>query len=121
VEWPNFDPEVLGGHYRGHHSAGPQTIVTLAPGAAGHPMLAGLEVDRFVGHGSLYRVGPLVPTAKPLLYGAIPDQPTEPLAWTHVYGPKSARVFYTSLGSPEDFQEPGFRRLLLNAITWATR
>jgi len=29
------------------------------------------------------------------------------------------RVFYTSLGSPDDFKQPFFRRLLLNGILWA--
>jgi type 1 glutamine amidotransferase len=30
-------------------------------------------------------------------------------------------VFYTSLGHPDDFAEPAFRRLLLNGILWALR
>jgi type 1 glutamine amidotransferase len=51
--------------------------------------------------------------------GAIDGQPEEPLAWTHAYGPRGARVFYTSLGGPEDFQNPAFRRLLLNGMLWA--
>jgi putative heme-binding domain-containing protein len=29
------------------------------------------------------------------------------------------RVFYTSLGGPNDFQDPAFRRLLLNGILWS--
>src|SRR5204862_150859 len=28
-------------------------------------------------------------------------------------------VFYTELGSPEDFRLPAFRRLLLNGILWS--
>jgi hypothetical protein len=28
-------------------------------------------------------------------------------------------VFYTSLGHIDDFDEPGFRRLLVNAVLWA--
>ncbi|MES2694805.1 MAG: hypothetical protein V4773_15135 [Verrucomicrobiota bacterium] len=31
------------------------------------------------------------------------------------------RVFYTSLGVPEDFKDENFRRLLLNAINWTAR
>jgi type 1 glutamine amidotransferase len=41
------------------------------------------------------------------------------VAWTHEYGQKNARVFYTSLGHPDDFKEPAFRKLLLNGIVWA--
>ena len=29
------------------------------------------------------------------------------------------KVFYTGLGHPDDFQEPAFRQLLVNAIQWA--
>ncbi|MCP5519905.1 MAG: ThuA domain-containing protein, partial [Verrucomicrobiales bacterium] len=46
-------------------------------------------------------------------------EPAEPVAWTRLYGPKQARVFYTSLGHPDDFKEAGFRRLLLNGVLWA--
>ncbi|RME90282.1 MAG: hypothetical protein D6766_13525, partial [Verrucomicrobia bacterium] len=75
----------------------------------------------FTGHGSLYKVSPLAPDATPLLLGRIPDQPEEPVAWVRLYGPNEARVFYTSLGHPDDFREPGFRRLLFNAMLWAVR
>src|SRR5262245_37487126 len=42
VEWPAFDPEVLGGHYTGHHHAGQKPVVKAAPGADRHPILAGV-------------------------------------------------------------------------------
>ena len=35
-----------------------------------------------------------------------------------LYGTKRARVFYTSLGHPDDFKNAEFRRLLANAIAW---
>ena len=117
--WQLFDPEVFGGHYTNHHGAGPQTTVTFAPGAEKHPILSGLTAAELPGNGSLYIVKPLVPTATPLLIGTIPDKPAEPVAWTHRYGPKQARIFYTSLGHPDDFKNPAFRRLLTNAITWS--
>src|SRR5262249_13061452 len=41
VEWPKFDPEVLGGNYHNHHPEGPTATVTVAPGAEKHPLLAG--------------------------------------------------------------------------------
>jgi type 1 glutamine amidotransferase len=40
------------------------------------------------------------------------------VAWTRSYGPKRARIFYTSLGAPEDLQIPEARRLLVNAVAW---
>ena len=36
---------------------------------------------------------------------------TEPVAWINTNA--NRRVFYTSLGGPEDFKDPAFRRLLL--------
>ena len=55
----------------------------------------------------------------PLLVGTIPGEASEPIAWTNTYGPKRARIFYTSMGDPDDFKNPEFRRLLLNSIAWA--
>jgi type 1 glutamine amidotransferase len=117
--WQEFDPEVLGGHYVGHHGNTIQSAITVAPGAESHPILKDIAVARLVGNGSLYRVSPLDATAKPLLIGTIPDKPAEPVAWTRLYGPKQARVFFTSLGHVDDFRNPEFRRLLVNGVAWA--
>ena len=114
--WPKFDPEVLGGNYSGHHGAGPKTTVKPAPEAEKHPILAGVQTP-FVSHGSLYKVSPLAKSATPLLLGSIPEQTPEPVAWVNQCG--KARVFYTSLGHPEDFQDASFRRLLANGILWS--
>jgi len=51
------------------------------------------------------------------LIGTIPDKEPEPVAWTNRY--KNSRIFYTSLGHPDDFQNPHFRRMLINAVFWA--
>jgi type 1 glutamine amidotransferase len=40
-----------------------------------------------------------------------------PVAWTKTY--KGAKVFYTSLGHPQDFEVESTRRLLINGIYWA--
>jgi type 1 glutamine amidotransferase len=117
--WQEFDPEVLGGHYTNHHAEGPPTTVTVAPGRETHPILKGISAAGLVGAGSLYKVSPLEKSTTPLLMGAIPGQPAEPVAWTHLYGTKQARVFYTSLGHPDDFKNAEFRRLLGNAVAWA--
>jgi len=116
VEWPEFDPEVLGGHYHGHHGAGPKCTVTRAADAADHPILAGVKLP-LLSNGSLYEVRPLIETATALLLGTIPDREPEPVAWTNQY--KQSRVFYTSLGHPDDFEDAQFRKLLVNAVFWA--
>jgi hypothetical protein len=117
--WQDFDPEVLGGHYTNHHPAGPKTSVTAGPGAAKHAILKDVRAETLASNGSLYKVSPLAPGTTVLLVGAIPGESPEPIAWTHDYGPKHARVFYTSLGHPDDFQNGEFRKLLLHAVRWA--
>lgn len=119
--WQKFDPEVLGGHYTDHHKGGPTITVTEAPGAGSNPILKGVTAARLAGVGSLYKVSPLKPDTTPLLLGAIPGQPAEPLAWTRLYGAQRARIFFTSLGGPEDFQNTDFRRLLVNGLEWAAK
>jgi len=117
--WQSFDPEVLGGHYSNHHGNGPKTRLTVAEGAAEHPILTGVDVKAFQGNGSLYKVTPLEAGTQPLLIGSIDGQPPEPVAWTREYGPRKAKVFYTSLGHPGDFDNEAFRRFWLNALLWA--
>jgi nicotinamidase-related amidase/type 1 glutamine amidotransferase len=119
AEWDDFDPAVLGGNYNGHHARGLKTRLSVATAAGGHPVLNGVDPAGFGGQGSLYRVSPLKEDASALLIGAIEGEPAEPVAWTRLYGPNQARIFYTSLGHVEDFKEAGFRRLLLNGMLWA--
>jgi nicotinamidase-related amidase len=118
--WATFDPDVLGGHYTGHHGPSPAVAVTLADGAAQLPVLAGVDLAQLSGRGTLYQVSPLAESARPLLVGTIPDQSPEPIAWTNV-SKSGGRVFYTSLGHPDDFQQEPFNRLLVNALRWATQ
>jgi nicotinamidase-related amidase/type 1 glutamine amidotransferase len=117
--WPEFDPQVLGGHYTGHHGAGSKVATAAAPGAERHPILRGVDLTQLLSNGSLYKVTPLAGSTTPLVLGSIPGQGPEPVAWTN--SPHAGRppVFYTSLGHPDDFQNPAFRKLLLNGICWA--
>jgi type 1 glutamine amidotransferase/nicotinamidase-related amidase len=116
AEWPKFDPEVLGGNYHNHYGNGPKCTVTAAAGAQGNPILAGVKLP-LTSNGSLYKVRPLADSTKQLLVGTIPDQEPEPVAWTNSYG--KSRVFFTSLGHPDDFKNGSFRQLLINAVFWA--
>jgi type 1 glutamine amidotransferase len=91
----------------------------VAPGAKESRILEGVRVEKLTTVGSLYKVRPLASDAMPLLIGSIESQPPEPVAWTRLYGPKHARVFFTSLGTPDDFRDADFRRLLVNGIEWS--
>ena len=118
--WTEFDAQVLGGHYVGHHKEGPPVAITMIDGAESHPILVGVETTGLVGHGTLYRVNPLASSTTALLSGTIPSQPTEPVIWTNLTA-AGGRVVSTTLGHPEDFTQHAFQRLLRNAITWASK
>ena len=113
--WKEFDREVLGGNYKGHHGNKLKTTVTVRNDVQADPLLNG--VKGFVSEGSLYKTTPLRAGTKVLLMGAAEGHPPEPVAWTHEY--KGGRIFYTSLGHPNDFKEESFRNLVRNAMEWA--
>ncbi len=115
-DWLEFDKLVLGGNYQNHYKSGATIQVSIADKAKGHPILAG--VSPFTSLSSLYKNTPISPDSELLLTGVTPDT-TEPLAWTHIH--KEGRVFYTSLGSPDDFKNPDFRRLVINGLLWTSR
>lgn len=120
--WKEFGEEVLGAPFRYHYDSTSGTDVTVIPEAAGHPILEGVA-KQFHCRSWLYHVVPLSSSARPLLMGHSVGQSQHaervpnPVAWTRTS--KRGRVFYTSLGHPEDFQLEPFRRLLINAIYWA--
>jgi type 1 glutamine amidotransferase/nicotinamidase-related amidase len=118
LAWKEFDGEVFGGHYTGHHGEGVKVKVEVAKGAGGHAILTGVKVSELRGNGSLYKVRPLAKSTTPLLIGTIPDKPAEPVAWVNATKAKG-RVFYTSLGHADDFKQPAFNRLLRNGVYWA--
>ena len=74
---------------------------------ANHPVLQGVEP--FETPTKLYKNPHIADDTKLLLTGTIPDH-TEPLAWTRERN--GGRVFYTSLGGPEDFEMPVFLQLV---------
>ncbi|MCX7701352.1 MAG: ThuA domain-containing protein [Gemmataceae bacterium] len=116
--WPEFDRDVLGGDYQGHHGVGQESIITSVEARRDHPILTGVGRE-FRSKASLYKNRKLASTATPLLVGRLENHAGEPefVAWTNRH--QGGRIFYTSLGSVDDFAEPNFRRLLLNAIFWA--
>lgn len=119
-EWPEFDAEVLGGNYVGHHGKDTITHVTLSPVADNkHPILRGVKLP-FKSDATLYKTNPLRPGATPLLTGTIPGVPPEPLAWAFKRK-DGGKSFYISLGGPSDFKNPEFVKVLRNALTWAAQ
>jgi type 1 glutamine amidotransferase len=110
-----FDRQVLGGNYQGHYGNEP-VVVGVAPNTNEHPVISG--VGRIVSR-KLYKAGPLAEDAIPLQVGTIRSKDiTHPVTWVHQY--KGGRMFYTSLGAPEDFENKHFRNMLIHAILWTS-
>ena len=98
----------------------PGTDITVATGAENHPILQNVSPLDWHSTGNLYLVSPLLDkNATILLMGSVEDK-VEPVAWTRLTSDKS-KVFYTSLGYPDDFMQEQFRRLILNGINWALK
>jgi type 1 glutamine amidotransferase len=116
AEWPEFDADVLGGNYHNHAANELGTDVNVVPEARDHPILANVVPTEWHSTGSLYYVSPVAEDAAVLMRGAIPDH-EEPLTWVRTY--RGGRVVYTGLGHPDDFDQPQFVALLVNAIHWA--
>lgn len=117
--WPTFDVEILGGRYEGHYGKKanePSAHVKMVAAAAKHPVLAGVTVDEFPVTSHLYKNRDLAKSVTTLMTGRVDGQ-TEPAVWVNTA--ENRRVFYASLGNPDDFALPNFRRLLLNAVFWS--
>jgi putative heme-binding domain-containing protein len=117
--WETFDDDVLGGNYHGHYPAKDTAKVEVAAAAAKNPLLAGIEPATWNAVGELYQVSPISEDATVLLTGSLPGKPHEPVAWQRNFN--RARIFYTSLGHPDHFAQPQFRKLLANAISWTLK
>ena len=120
--WPEFDVEILGCSYHGHYSNAPgkdgDKPTRIQVVSSMHPILAGIATNELTSTGSLYKIRPLARGATPLLTSQL-DNSSEVHPVALVNTNDNRRVFYTSLGTREDFQQPSFRRLLVNAIFWS--
>ena len=120
VLWQDFDRQVLGCHYAGYDVRSRQTgcDVWIVEEAKRHPILHNVDPKGFHSQSWLYKLNPLAESTTPLLQGRwSQEHSTEPIAFTNSYN--DARVFFTSLGHPDDFANESFCRLLANAIAWA--
>lgn len=128
VQWPEWDAQVFGGHYTNHHGVGPKAMIRVEEaegfldGTSFHTAASASKSASgdilFESAGSLYKAAPLEPGADVLISGAITGQEAEPVAWTFIRL-DAGKSFYTSLGHVDDFDEPAFRQLLVNAVRWA--
>ncbi len=118
-----FGQDVFGQKWIRHHGHDSSTDVYVA--LQDHPITRGLPAQFHV-RSWLYDVTPLQGDCLTLALGAAVKGDAaggqrfgnpDPVAWTRTY--KGARVFFTTLGHPQDFEQEPARRLLVNAIYWA--
>lgn len=118
-----FGKEVFGQKWISHHGHDSSTNVTVTD--FDHPIMRGLE-PKFHCRSWLYHVTPLIGECHPLAIGDAVKGEKEtdktfgqqnPVAWTKMH--KGGRVFFTTLGHPQDFENVNVRRLLVNGIYWA--
>ncbi len=118
--WWGFVPDILGCENRGYEAEELGTIVKVVPQSANHPILKGIDPTNWKSKGQVYKVKTIMDSSMVVLLTGQPKgiEDTEPIAWTRQTAHKS-RVFYTSLGYPDDFEVAAFRTLVVNAIHWA--
>ncbi|HTN77085.1 MAG TPA: ThuA domain-containing protein [Pirellulaceae bacterium] len=140
-EWPGgFGKQILGetwvAHHGGHGSESTRGILVEA--AKDHPILKGLKNGDIWGPTDVYTVHlPLPGDSVPLVLGEVvkgmkfddpklegkKNDPMMPVAWTKTYKSESGasgRVFTTTMGAATDLEAVGTRKLLVNAVYWAT-
>ena len=120
-----FGRDVFGQRWIVHHGHRSSTDVGIHAANASHPILRG--ISPFRARSWLYHVAPLNGEGNTvLLDGTSVDSelaskaaefsPVQPVAWTRLYN--GARVFFTTLGHPKDFEHESMRRLIINAVLW---
>lgn len=126
-----FGHQILGqtwvGHYGKNHVQ--STKITIIDGKESNPILRGVK-DIWVQAGGYVGKpidGEILTIAQPL-NGMTPDSPADeskppmPSEWTRSYTSstgKTARVFTSLYGTPEDILNDGYRRMLVNGCFWA--
>lgn len=132
ADYPSgFGEQVLGETWVGHYGTNHEQSSRILPrnDRADHPIFRGVS-DIHVQSGG-YKAYPLegseVLARGQILNGMQLDAPVDstkealPVAWTRTYrgaNGQEGRVFTTTHGASEDFLNPGFRRMLVNATLW---
>ncbi len=114
--WPEFDRDVFGIEYSGHFGNDLRSILKVAAGAEGDPLLAGIPASGTLEQvGSLYRITPATEKTRVLATGEVPGEPAQPVLTDFVRA-DGGRSIYTSIGHADDLAKPEVARVLLNAI-----
>jgi type 1 glutamine amidotransferase len=122
-EWAFNSPPGWGKEGHTHYGHTSTTDVSIIGEKAKHPILTGVTPN-FKTKSWLYHVVPKYPSlgSEWLLMGKSinserPNPAENPVAWIgkNKYG---AKVFFTTMGHPEDFSEEALQRLTINAIHW---
>ena len=117
ASWPTFGKDVFGAEYQNHYGPVHARSFGLFHRTRLIPCSPGLKPQNSLCSPALYKNRDPVPTVTTLIQGHVDgNEQIEPVAWVNTADDR--RAFYTELGSPEDFQLPAFRRLLLNGILW---
>ena len=112
-----IDRKLFGGEYAVGPSSNGGFKTAIAKGQENHPVLKGVGEIKAAKYA--YGNGPLAESAVVLqIVGRIKDKDF-PVTWVNTY--KGGRYFYTSLGSPDDFQQEDMKRMLVNAVFWTTQ
>ncbi len=135
-DWPGgFGQQVLGETWVDHHGnhGHESTRGILEDALKDHPVLRG--VTDIWGPTDVYAVAHLPADAKVLVRGQVlsgmnpsdppvqgpKNNPMMPLVWTREYtgqSGKTSRILTTTMGAAVDLENPGLRRLLVNACYW---
>jgi putative membrane-bound dehydrogenase-like protein len=124
-EWPEFNAQLVGGGSRGHDRIGTYTVNLLQPG---HPILQGVPAS-FPVEDELYYINaeprdtPPGTAAITVLAETSPSlkyQVPHPVVWITAH--PTARVVGLTIGHDQRVHDlEAFQRLLINAVTWASR
>ncbi|MGE3808433.1 MAG: ThuA domain-containing protein [Gemmataceae bacterium] len=111
-----FDKKVLGGDYKGSGSYTTPFKALPVESQADHPVLK--DVGPITSRG-YYNNGKLAADVVVLQLVETTSKTPRPVTWTHTYN--GGRTLYTSMGTPEDFKNDAFLRLLTNAVFWTAQ
>ena len=117
TDWPEFDAEVFGGNYQGHHGNELKATTRILSNSD-HAVIESIGGSAISSGGSLYRTSPLADGAIVLAVSSVEGEAPQPVAWTCTRA-DGGRSFYTSLGHPRDFDDSVFTELLCRGICWA--
>jgi type 1 glutamine amidotransferase len=91
--------------------------VAVVPESRNHPVLRGFEPGQWHVRSNLYLTAPMIDHCATLLLTGEIEGRVDPIAWTRMAG--ESRVFYTSLGHPNDMELPQTYTLMMNGVRWA--